>query len=88
MHFILTIMQLYQQEIAAMMFVSGDVRHPLPETTALVEAIVRQQALETLHRAAAIASRRGSRIISTEDVLFVIRHDRMKLSRVAEYLGW
>ena len=71
-----------------MMFVSGDVRHPLPETSALVEAIVKQQALETLHRASLVAARRASRMVTNEDILFVIRHDRMKLSRVAEYLGW
>src|SRR6202451_66955 len=34
------------------------------------------------------ASRRGSRSISTDDLIFLIRHDRAKVSRLKTFLSW
>lgn len=36
----------YQSEIQAMMYTFGDVRHPLPATTLLIEDIVHSQIIE------------------------------------------
>lgn len=78
----------YQNEIAMMMYVFGEVRHPLPETTQLMEVIVREQMIDLLVRSLAIAKRRGSRYLSFEDIIFLIRHDRQKVARLTAYLSW
>jgi transcription initiation protein SPT3 len=61
------------------MYTFGEVRHPLPETTALIEDITRSQMIELLIQVAGIARRRGSRHFNHEDLIFLIRRDRMKV---------
>lgn len=39
-------------------------------------------------KAASLAQRRGSKSISPDDVIFVIRHDTAKLKRLREFLNW
>ncbi|KAJ1647607.1 Transcription initiation protein spt3 [Coemansia asiatica] len=78
----------YTTEIQQMMFVFGEVQDPLPETTMLIEDIVRSQVIEIIVMAAAQAQRRGSRFMATEDFIFLIRHDRTKVLRLREYLSW
>ncbi|KAK9457314.1 transcription initiation factor IID, 18kD subunit-domain-containing protein [Dipodascopsis uninucleata] len=78
----------YKPEIQQMMFVSGETNDPPPETTALIEDIVRSQVSEMLRQATAQATRRGSRSISIEDLIFLIRHDRAKVNRLRTYLSW
>ncbi|KAJ1915435.1 Transcription initiation protein spt3 [Mycoemilia scoparia] len=78
----------YQTEIQQMMFVFGEVQDPLQETTMLIEDIVRSQVIEICIMAAAQAHKRGSRYMSTEDLIFLIRHDRPKVTRLKEYLSW
>jgi transcription initiation protein SPT3 len=39
-------------------------------------------------QARALAIRRSSRYLSTEDLIFLIRHDRAKVTRLRTYLGW
>ncbi|RKP10311.1 transcription initiation factor IID, 18kD subunit-domain-containing protein [Thamnocephalis sphaerospora] len=70
------------------MFVFGEVADSLPETTALVEDIVRSQVIEITIQAAAQAQKRGSRGISQEDLMFIIRHDRSKVNRLRTFLSW
>ena len=41
-----------------------------------------------LIRATALAGRRGVRTISTDDLIFLIRHDRAKVSRLRTFLSW
>lgn len=41
-----------------------------------------------LTRATALAARRGVRTISTDDLIFLIRHDRAKVSRLRTFLSW
>ena len=41
-----------------------------------------------LKRATTLASRRGSRSISTNDLFFLIRHDKAKVSRLSDFLSW
>lgn len=39
-------------------------------------------------QARALASRRGARYLSAEDLIFLIRHDRAKVNRLRTYLSW
>ncbi|KAI9756442.1 MAG: hypothetical protein M4579_003864 [Chaenotheca gracillima] len=71
-----------------MMFVSGETVEPTPETLYMIEEIVRQQVIEMLTRSTGIAARRGSRSISTDDLIFLIRHDKAKVSRLRTFLSW
>lgn len=53
-----------------MMFVSGEVNDLPVETTSLIEDIVRGQVIEILLQATKTAASRGTRSISSEDVIF------------------
>eukprot|EP00158_Paraphelidium_tribonemae_P003739 Partr_v1_DN26342_c0_g1_i2_m43123 putative Suppressor of Ty 3 homolog (S. cerevisiae) len=70
------------------MFTFGEVRHTQAETTMLVEDIVKSQIVEILLGTVAVARRRGSRHFSYEDIIFLIRRDRMKVARLSAYLSW
>ncbi|KAJ6109119.1 TFIID-18kDa-domain-containing protein [Penicillium sp. IBT 16267x] len=74
--------------IRQMMFVSGETAEPSIDTTTLIEDITRQQVLEILSRSTQLATRRGSRSISTDDLIFLIRHDKAKVSRLRTFLSW
>ncbi|EIW61170.1 TFIID-domain-containing protein [Trametes versicolor FP-101664 SS1] len=78
----------YSQEISQMMFVFGEVQEPNGETVNLVEDIVRSQLIELILQARALATRRGARYLSAEDLIFLIRHDRAKVNRLRTYLSW
>ncbi|KAI0068696.1 TFIID-domain-containing protein [Artomyces pyxidatus] len=78
----------YQQEISQMMFVFGEIQEPQTETVNLVEDIIRSQLVELIIQARALATRRGARYLSAEDLIFLIRHDRAKVNRLRTYLSW
>ncbi|KAF6235387.1 hypothetical protein HO173_006583 [Letharia columbiana] len=78
----------YRQEIQQMMFVAGETGEPSSETTTLIEQIVHEQVIEMLKRSTALATRRGSRAITTADLFFLIRHDKAKTSRLKTFLSW
>ncbi|KII94667.1 hypothetical protein PLICRDRAFT_148721 [Plicaturopsis crispa FD-325 SS-3] len=78
----------YTAEISQMMFVFGEVQDPNSETVNLVEDIVRSQIIELIVQARALATRRGARYLSAEDLIFLIRHDRGKVNRLRTYLSW
>ncbi|CAJ1066767.1 transcription initiation protein SPT3 homolog [Xyrichtys novacula] len=73
-------------ELQSMMFALGDARRPLHETAALVEDIVHTQLITMLHQACEGAALRGSRVISAEDILFLMRKDKKKVARLLKYL--
>ncbi|XP_076598993.1 transcription initiation protein SPT3 homolog isoform X3 [Chaetodon auriga] len=73
-------------ELQSMMFALGDARRPLHETAALVEDIVHTQLITLLHQACEGAALRGSRVISAEDILFLMRRDKRKVVRLLKYL--
>ncbi|XP_013880054.1 transcription initiation protein SPT3 homolog [Austrofundulus limnaeus] len=73
-------------ELQSMMFALGDTRRPLHETAALVEDIVHTQLIHMLHQACEGTALRGSRVISAEDILFLMRRDKRKLARLIKYL--
>ncbi|KAI9809219.1 MAG: hypothetical protein M1825_002510 [Sarcosagium campestre] len=80
----------YRIEIQQMMFVSGETQaeSASAETTSIIEEIVRQQVIEILSQCTAQAARRGVRSISTDDLIFLIRHDKAKVSRLRTFLSW
>ncbi|XP_054874862.1 transcription initiation protein SPT3 homolog isoform X1 [Amphiprion ocellaris] len=73
-------------ELQSMMFALGDARRPLQETAALVEDVVHTQLITMLHQACEGAALRGSRVISAEDILFLMRRDKRKVARLLKYL--
>ncbi|ODV95762.1 hypothetical protein PACTADRAFT_32971 [Pachysolen tannophilus NRRL Y-2460] len=78
----------YRIEIQQMMFVSGETEDPVPDTLSLIEDIVREQVIEIVLQSSKTALARGSKSISPEDVIFLIRHDRAKVNRLRTYLSW
>ncbi|KAL5594619.1 uncharacterized protein BROUX77_007966 [Berkeleyomyces rouxiae] len=78
----------YRQEISQMMYVSGETAEPSVETTGIIEDIVRQQVVELLRTSTELAARRGSRSITINDLIFQIRHDQAKVSRLRTFLSW
>ncbi|XP_072246663.1 transcription initiation protein SPT3 homolog [Leuresthes tenuis] len=73
-------------ELQSMMFALGDARRPLQETAALVEDVVHTQLITMLQHACEGAALRGSRVISAEDILFLMRRDKRKMGRLLKYL--
>lgn len=78
----------YQTEIQQMMFVFGEVAEPLEETTQLVEEIVREQTIQFMIAAIQQSQRRGSRFVTAEDLMFLIRQDPQKVHRLKLFLSW
>ncbi|KAG7135191.1 SAGA complex subunit spt3 like protein [Verticillium longisporum] len=71
-----------------MMYVSGETAEPSVETTNIIEGIVREQVVELLRQCTDQAARRGSRSININDLIFQIRHDTAKVSRLRTFLSW
>ncbi|KAK1998683.1 TFIID-18kDa-domain-containing protein [Colletotrichum falcatum] len=71
-----------------MMYVSGETAEPSIETTSIIEDIVRQQVIELLRNCTELAARRGARAITINDLIFQIRHDQAKVSRLRTFLSW
>jgi transcription initiation protein SPT3 len=80
--------QKYRQEIQQMMYVSGETGEVSPETTAMIEEVVRQQVIEMLRNCTELAARRGARTITINDLIFQIRDDAPKVSRLRTFLSW
>ncbi|RYP03386.1 hypothetical protein DL770_005988 [Monosporascus sp. CRB-9-2] len=78
----------YRQEIQQMMYVSGETGEPSFEATAMIEEIVRQQVIEMLRNCTELAARRGVRTITINDLIFQIRDDAPKVSRLRTFLSW
>uniref|UniRef100_A0A8C3U477 SPT3 homolog, SAGA and STAGA complex component n=1 Tax=Catharus ustulatus TaxID=91951 RepID=A0A8C3U477_CATUS len=76
----------FTPELQSMMFSLGDARRPLHETAILVEDIVHTQLINLLQQAAEVSQMRGARVISAEDLLFLMRKDKKKLRRLLKYM--
>jgi transcription initiation protein SPT3 len=70
-----------------MMHGFGDARTPLMESASLIETVVQQQQQTLISRAADVAAMRGAKCIGLEDILFLLRKDRIKTHRLIKYLG-
>lgn len=78
----------YRQEIQQMMYVAGETGEPSIETMGIIEEIVRQQVIEMLRASTELAARRGSRSLTINDLIFQIRDDAPKVSRLRTFLSW
>lgn len=80
----------YTQEIRQMMHGFGDSSEPLFESAKIIEDVVLQQMKIIVRRACEIADRRASskksNIINGEDLLFLLRKDKIRLQRIVKYL--
>ncbi|XP_062619346.1 transcription initiation protein SPT3 homolog [Saccostrea cucullata] len=77
----------YLSEILQMMYGFGDVPKPQHDSAVLIEDIVKQQLTSVLLQAADVASLRNGRFIGLEDILFLLRKDKVKLRRLLRYMG-
>ncbi|XP_062972013.1 transcription initiation protein SPT3 homolog isoform X2 [Elgaria multicarinata webbii] len=68
------------------LFSLGDARRPLHESAVLVEDVVHTQLINLLHQASEISQMRGARVISAEDLIFLMRKDKKKLRRLLKYM--
>ncbi|XP_013918073.1 PREDICTED: transcription initiation protein SPT3 homolog [Thamnophis sirtalis] len=73
-------------ELQSMMFSLGDARRPLHESAILVEDIVHTQLINLLQQASEVSQMRGARVISAEDLIFLMRKDKKKLRRLLKYM--
>ncbi|KAI3580396.1 hypothetical protein IWW34DRAFT_695266 [Fusarium oxysporum f. sp. albedinis] len=67
-----------------MMFVAGETQKIANETAALVEQIVRDQIIHL----AKLATRRGEKFIAIKDILFQVRHDTARMTRLQNVIRW
>lgn len=79
----------YTQEIRQMMHGFGDSSKPLLESARIIEEVVLQQMRTVVKRACEIAERRATskkNIVNGEDILFLLRKNKIKLQRLLRYL--
>ena len=70
-----------------MMHGFGDNAEPLIETAKIIEEVVLNQMRSIIHRACEIAELRESQVLMSEDFLFLLRKDKIKLQRLVNYLS-
>ncbi|XP_015520416.1 transcription initiation protein SPT3 homolog [Neodiprion pinetum] len=76
----------YTAEIRQMMHGFGDSSAPLLESAKIIEDVVLHQMRAIVYRACEVADRRGNRIITPEDFIFLMRKDKVKVQRLLKYL--
>lgn len=83
--------QMIYAEIRQMMHGFGDSSEPLFESAKIIEDVVLQQMKTIVRKACEIADRRAgskkSNVINAEDLLFLLRKDKVKLQRIVKYIG-
>lgn len=69
----------------------GDSSEPLIESAKIVEEVVLQQMRTIITKACEVSDNRGNSkkgtTISAEDLIFLLRKDKVKLQRLIKYLG-
>eukprot|EP00041_Stephanoeca_diplocostata_P035920 m.1284597 g.1284597 ORF g.1284597 m.1284597 type:complete len:497 (+) comp24778_c0_seq42:308-1798(+) len=76
----------YQEELRAIMFIQGH-RQRDRDTVELLEDLVRQHLLSVAVLAAANTRLRGARNMTTDDLLFVCRRNKVLAARLAEFVA-
>jgi len=76
--------RLFTRELRHMMYGFGDVFNPVPESVDLMEDLVVEYISEMTRKAMEVAAKRGK--LQTEDLVFLVRKDRKKYTRVLELL--
>lgn len=64
----------------------GDLK-PATESAFIIEQIVQQQMMELIGQAIQVANLRNSKVIGLEELIFLLRRDKQKLSRLFRYLA-
>lgn len=70
-----------------MMFGLGDCPKPLEATAKVIEEVVLDQLNSIICQAEEISNRKCSKVISPQDLLFLMRKDKLKLQRLINYLS-
>ncbi|XP_017886441.1 transcription initiation protein SPT3 homolog [Ceratina calcarata] len=80
----------YTAEIRQMMHGFGDSSEPLIESAKIIEEVVLQQMRTIIKKACEVSEMRGnsrkSICITSEDLIFLLRKDKIKLQRLLKYL--
>ncbi|XP_050393479.1 transcription initiation protein SPT3 homolog isoform X1 [Patella vulgata] len=76
----------FTTEVQHMMHGFGDCKKPLHDSAFLVQDLVHKQMANLLQQAAEVASTRTSRFIGIEDIVFLMRKDKIKLRRLLRYM--
>lgn len=80
----------YTAEIRQMMHGFGDSSEPLIESAKIIEEVILQQMRAIVRKACEVFERRAHSkkdiIISAEDLIFLLRKDKLKLQRLLKYL--
>lgn len=76
----------YSQEIEAMMYTCGDVRSPEKESSAYMEQIIYVQMRTLLNKAYEISRIKGSKKISIEDIVFLMRNNPWRVKKLSNYI--
>ncbi|XP_065907939.1 transcription initiation protein SPT3 homolog isoform X2 [Dysidea avara] len=76
----------FKQDISEMMYACGDYRHTSPNSAALLEGIVRKQLSSVVSQASELANQHGRRLISIQDIFFLLRRDKAKLKRAQRHM--
>ncbi|KAI5189163.1 transcription initiation protein SPT3 [Nematocida minor] len=77
---------MYSQEIEAMMYTCGDVRMPEKESSAYMEQIIYVQMKILLSKAHEISKTKGSKKISIEDIVFLMRNNPYRVKKLSNYI--
>ncbi|TGZ50357.1 hypothetical protein CRM22_010858 [Opisthorchis felineus] len=75
--------RMFTREIRSMLYAFGDVENPLPETVAVLEEVAVKHIIQMTRKALKVG-RSGK--ISVDDMLYLVRRDPKKFSRVKELL--
>ncbi|KAL8278062.1 hypothetical protein RQP46_009522 [Phenoliferia psychrophenolica] len=78
----------YSVEIAQMCYVFGETSDPSEDVVKFIEDTVRLQITDLILQARLLSSRRLSRHLSVEDLVFLIRHDLSLVARLRSFLSW
>ncbi|KAH9232731.1 hypothetical protein K456DRAFT_1763035 [Colletotrichum gloeosporioides 23] len=78
----------FKQEIQQMMYIAGETQDVSIQTIKLIEDIILDQVVHMLKTANDLASRRGSRVFSNNDLIFQFRHDTARVERLRTFLTW
>lgn len=76
----------FTTEIQRMMFSLGDSIKPIEESANLIETIVLDYLIKVMYQLEEICRLRESKIIGIEELMFLFRKDRIKLTRIIHFL--
>lgn len=70
-----------------MMYAFGDTRRPNSDTAKLLETVVLNQISDIVQTASNVTITRNAKVLSLEDIVFLMRNSPVKLQRLVKYLA-